>query len=207
MADTEKEKIAGTKSEDEDKCDAKKGEPEEKPKDDVNKAETGEEGDKEEEEKKKAKKGEGGGESPEEGAEAGAEATNTVTPGDMTGAKQDVMVPPSSVNVPETQTFPADKSADATAMKSPVYVALKKDYDALKQELAVATKDMREATAKKLDAVEKSVADRLANIQKAVDKFYSQSFYKAAGESVGPEGTQQLPIEKQLENGKARFSK
>ena len=87
------------------------------------------------------------------------------------------------------------KSVEPDLMKSPLYMGIMKQLDGIQDSMS-----------KKIDAMEKSVNDRLANTKKDLEKFYSQSMYKAVGENVSPEGTPLLSIQKQIEEGKVRFS-
>jgi hypothetical protein len=188
---------------------AKKEEMPEKPKDEVEKKEEEEEtkqetlDEEEEDEEKKKKKKKKQAENPEESNEDAAQSgENTITPGMDTPSKpQNVFVPPSSTDASREQDVPIEepmsKAAELELSKSPLFLNLSAQIDKIK-----------EAMSKKLDSVEKSVNDRLNNVLKdmgKIEKFYKQSFYKAAGENVAPEGVQALSIEKQLEMGKVRF--
>jgi hypothetical protein len=153
----------------------------------------------EEEKKKKCKKGEGNVNPAESEANgAGSQATST---GDMMGGGQHVLVPQSGISVSREQA-PMGKSVDSEMlMKSPLFVNITKQMDA-----------MQDALGKKVDALQKSVDDRLANIKKDLEvaekglkEFYGQSFHKALGESVGPEGVQSQTFEKQMAAGVIRF--
>src|SRR3972149_6595827 len=89
------------------------------------------------------------------------------------------------------------KKYKTNLMKSPLFVSITKQMDS-----------MQETLSRKVEALEKSVSDRLKNIKKDVEKiekFYSQSFYKAASEEVNPEGIQAQSISKQIADGKVRF--
>jgi hypothetical protein len=75
-------------------------------------------------------------------------------------------------------------------MKSPLYTEMSKQLSLIQKGVNT-----------KLDAIEKSVADRLSNIQKALDKFYSQPLYKSAD---------MMPVtptmKEQMAEGKVKFS-
>jgi hypothetical protein len=160
-----------------------------------------EEEDSEEEKKKKKKKAKKdvGGESPSEEASASNSGENTMSPGaDVPSKPQDVFVPQSSVNVAREQMTPMGKSVEPDLLKSPLFVNLSSQIEGI-----------RDAVSKKVEALEKSVNDRLTNVQKdmaKIEKFYGQSFYKAINENVAPESTQAQGIAKQLADGKIRFS-
>jgi hypothetical protein len=147
--------------------------------------------------KKKAKKGEGHAVSPEESGAASDSAEHSTSPGMGVPSTQNVFTPPSSVSGKREQETPMGKSVEPDLTKSPLFVNISKQMESL-----------QEALSTKVDALEKSVNDRLGNIKKdmeKVEKFYEQSFYKAAGENVGPEALQSLSIAKQIENGTVRF--
>ena len=162
--------------------------------------ETAEDEDSEEDKKKKKKlkKEEGDGESPEDDTESATDANSTITPNlSVPSQGQDVFVPPSDVNVSREQETPMGKSVNPDLMKSPLFVSLSSQIDGI-----------RDAVGKKVDALEKSVNDRLNNVLKdmaKIEKFYKQSFYKAIDENVAPESTINVPISKQIEEGKIRF--
>jgi len=147
--------------------------------------------------KKKAKKG-AGSLSPEESEAAGASEGHTTTPGLGVPSKpQDVFVPSSTVEGKREQSTPMGKSVNTDLLKSPLFVNLTKQMDA-----------MQDALTKKVDAIQKSVEDRMKNIKsdmEKIEKFYSQSFHKAISEEVGPEGIQSQSISKQIESGKIRI--
>ena len=154
--------------------------------------ESEEEEESEEEKKKKksklkAKKGEGSSQSPEEAANVSNADANTLSPGaDVPSKPQNVFVPSSSVSVAREQVTPMGKSfEDSPLMKH--------------------LEGMEKAMTERLAAMEKSMNDRLANTKKELEKFYNQSFYKAAGENVAPEATQAQSISKQIADGNVRF--
>jgi hypothetical protein len=161
----------------------------------------------EEETEEEARKSEGSslGQTPQESAESSSTDEHTTTPGKMTGKPQNVFTPQSGIpgNRMGTGRSPSEitysgKSVEPDLMKSPLFVELSGEIE-----------DLQKAVAKKVDAIEKSVSDRLDNIQKSVEKiekFYKQPFYKAIDENVSPESTTRKSIEKQLEDGKIRFT-
>jgi hypothetical protein len=60
-----------------------------------------------------------------------------------------------------------------------------------------------------MSATEKSIADRLANIEKtvkAVEKFYRNPMYKAISENASPESTMKKSIKEQIADGQVRFT-
>jgi len=164
--------------------------------------EVGEDEEETDEDKKKkkksklaAKKGDGSSQSPEEASTVATTGGSTTSPGATTPSKpQNVFVPQSSIIVSREQDTPMGKSAEPDLMKSPLYLGIVKQLDGISESMT-----------KKLEAMEKSVNDRLTNTKKELEKFYNQSFYKAAGENVAPEATQRLSIAKQLEMGEIRF--
>ena len=162
----------------------------------------------EEEKKKKkmkAQKGEQGGESPKEDATASTAAQNTTTPGAVIGVKQDIFVPQSGISTGRmasgsspSETHYAGKSASVDLQKSPLFVELSKQMEGLEKAMKA-----------KVEALEKSMADRMANAQKALDKiekFYAQPFYKAMNENTQPEAVVQKSVKKQIEEGNVKFS-
>lgn len=205
----DKEIVKATEEKPEDKDEVKKAESKEDD-DKLKKEEDDEEGsdDEDDEETKKKKKKKAvkseGGKTPEADTAAANTAGNTVSPNaGVPSATQDVFVPSSSIDGKNTQETPMGKSASIDLMKSPLYKGVMAQIDA-----------MNDAFSKRLDAFEKSQTDRANNIvkalaeaNKAAEKFYSGSFYKAVGENVAPEGLQQLPIKKAIEEGKVRFSR
>jgi len=55
-----------------------------------------------------------------------------------------------------------------------------------------------------MDAFEKSIKDRMDNIQKSAEKieqFYKQPFYKAIDENASPEGIQKQTLKEQIAKG------
>jgi len=138
------------------------------------------------------------GESPEEDAEDSNEAPNTIEPNaSVPSQAQNVFVPPSDVDGKREQVTPMGKSVNADLMKSPLFMNLSSQIEGIK-----------DAVSTRVEALEKSVNDRLKNVQKdmaEIEKFYKQSFHKAIGENVAPESTQALSIKKQLESGNVRF--
>uniref|UniRef100_A0A6M3XX30 Uncharacterized protein n=1 Tax=viral metagenome TaxID=1070528 RepID=A0A6M3XX30_9ZZZZ len=150
---------------------------------------------------KKVKKGEGLPQNPEEAATEAADAGHSTTPKPVIESKPDIFVPPSEVEGDREQDIPNQelgKSAKPDLTKSPLFVNVTKQLEGIKAALS-----------KKVDDLEKSVNDRLKNIHsdmEKIEKFYQGSFYKAASDEVGPEGLNAMPITKQIEKGKARFS-
>lgn len=149
----------------------------------------------------KTKKGEGAGEgSPGEESQEGADAQHSTTSASVIGTKQDVFVPSSGIqtgrmatgNTP-SETHYSGKSADMN--KSPVF-----------REISKQIADMGKAMDQKFAAIEKSFEDRVKNMQKAVEKFYSQPLYKAVGENNGPEATLRKGISEQIKDGQVRFN-
>jgi hypothetical protein len=132
----------------------------------------------------KAQKGELGGESPSEQATAATQAGATITPGALTPSPpQHVYVPTTGVvgsriaSAPKTTgVSPSDvtysgKSVNPDLLKSPLFVELNKSIDGIRMTMS-----------KKLEAIEKSLNDRLANLNKtliAVESFYEQPFFKS----------------------------
>lgn len=211
--DVSKEKLAEAEKEDvkkempqeeEEKCSKAEAEPEME-KEAFEGKETEEEESEEEKKKKKAEKGALGGENPEELVQESQTAGNTISPGAGTPSQsQHVLVPQSQISVSREQHTPMDgmhKSANPDLLKSPLFLNITKQMEAL-----------QDAMTSKMEAMEKSISDRLANMKKelatteeGLKKFYEQSFHKALGENVAPEATQQVTISKQLEDGKVRF--
>lgn len=155
--------------------------------------------------KAKMYKGELGGENPAEGVASGTDAGSSTSPGMGVPSTQQVLNNPTGVNGSRNATpgsfaggqSPSDvhysgkeAGAEPELMKSPLYTELSKAIDG-----------MQKALNKKVEALEKSVADRLGNIQKAMDRFYSQPFYKAVDENVNPEAIQKMTIKEQIEKG------
>jgi hypothetical protein len=152
--------------------------------------------------KKSSIKGEAGsGQSPEASSQSSMTAEHSTSPGMGVPSSQNVFVPQSSISVSREQ--PAfGKSADLDLMKSPIFVGLSEQISELKKALDV-----------KLDSVAKSYNDRLDNMKKELTsteknlkKFYEQSFHKALGENVAPEGIIQKSIEDQMKSGQVRYS-
>jgi len=130
----------------------------------------------------------------EEGAKAAA--SGTITPGDPMAPPQ-VFVPTSNVTVSSEHVTPMGKSVEPDLLKSPLWVGINKQLES-----------MQDTLGKKVDSLQKSVDDRLKNIKtdmEKIEKFYSQSFYKAAAEETGPEGLKMESFSKQLERGEIRF--
>jgi len=76
-------------------------------------------------------------------------------------------------------------------------------------ELSKQIDGLQEAVSKKFEAMEKSMKDRVANIEdtaKKIEKFYKQPMYKAVSESFGTEGTVKKSISQQLADGQINFS-
>jgi hypothetical protein len=134
---------------------------------------------------------------PAESEDKGNTAGSTTTPNaGVPSGKQDVFVPSSSVDGQRTQDTPMDsasvsKSVSPDLVKSPLYTGLSSQIEELKK-----------AMDSKLSAVEKSYNDRLDNMKKSLEQFYSGSFYKAAAIESAPEANS---FEKQLEKGEIRF--
>jgi hypothetical protein len=144
-------------------------------------------------------KGEMGGTNPEESETIGASDPHTITPNMTVPSKgQNVFVPTSRISVSREQPkYPNEvqlKSASPDLNKSPLFVELTKQINGIQKALAT-----------KLEAVEKSYNDRLANLQKTLDKFYAQPFYKSVNENVNPEAVLQQSIAKQIEKGSIEF--
>jgi hypothetical protein len=169
--------------------------------DKVKKAEEDEEEEEEEDEleekKKKAKKGVQASVNPEESEATSNTDGHTLTPGLSVPSKpQDVFVPSSSVDGKREQSTPMGKSVSPDLLKSPLFIQITKQMDS-----------MQDALTRKVDALQKSVEDRMKNIKsdmEKIEKFYSQSFYKAASDEVGPESLAPS-FSKQLEEGNVRF--
>jgi hypothetical protein len=162
-----------------------------------------------EEEKKKRKakrmKGEMGGENPKEDTASATDANSTITTGNVIGTAQHVLTPNSGIagtrnasgNEPSNTTY-SGKSANTDLNKSPLFIELSKQMTGLDKAIKA-----------KIEALEKSMSDRIANAQKAlnkIEKFYSQPFYKAIDESVSPEATMHKSIEEQIKAGKVQFT-
>jgi hypothetical protein len=157
-------------------------------------------------------KGELGGENPQEQAEAAGTSASTITPSPLTPSPpQHIYVPPTGVvgermgtigsiatgQAPSEVSY-SGKSVNPDLLKSPLFV-----------ELSGQLENLQKAFNKKLEAVEKSVSNRIVNLQKSigqVEKFYNQPFYKAIDEGFGPEGIQKQTITQQIKEGKVRFS-
>lgn len=149
-------------------------------------------------------KGELGGESPQEGAQSGTDAGSSTSPGMGVPSTQQVLSNNSGIGGARNASSgssagqsPADvhysgkeAGVEPELMKSPLFVELSKAIDG-----------MQKALNKKVEALEKSVADRLGNIQKSMEKFYSQPFYKAIDDSIGAEGVHKMSIKDQIEKG------
>lgn len=149
-----------------------------------------------------AQKGTGSSENPEESATEGADSTHSTTSMPVINTKQDVFNPPSGVNTGRnaTGTTPGQesysgKSANLDLMKSPLYAELSKSIAGMQKALNV-----------RIEAMEKSVADRLVNVQKALDKWNTQSLYKGFDENNNPEAVMQKGITEQIRDGKVRYS-
>lgn len=172
-----------------------------------------EEEDEEEEKKKKSKKKKemvkGEGTNPEEDTSSATDANSTISPGNP-ASTQDVFVPSSSVSTGReanhaaaTGEAPSEvsygKSAEPDLLKSPLYLEISKGLSSL-----------QESMSKKLEAVEKSVNDRVANLQKAlgeVEKFYKSPMYKAVSENSGAEALKkESSVAEQIAKGQVRFS-
>lgn len=144
-------------------------------------------------------KAEGSAVDPAESGAASNVSPNTLTPGYAVPDKaQHVLVPQSSINVSREQVTPMSKSADVDLTKSPLFNNISKQMN-----------DLQATLGNKVEALEKSVNDRLKNIKgdmEKIEKFYSQSFYKAAGENVGPEAVLRKGISEQIKDGAVRYS-
>lgn len=184
-------------------------------KDNLEKAEEEEEVDEKEKlknKKKKAVKGEGISENPEEANAVATDATHSVSPGmGVPSQPQDVFVPQSNVNIAREQNTPmayaqpAAKSATIDLTKSPLFNGLSEQIN-----------DMRKALDARFDSIAKSYNTRLDNMEKtfnelqksakgaedSIKKFYDQPFYKATVDNT----TSEMPVNKQISTGKARFS-
>lgn len=144
--------------------------------------------------KKEARKGEMGGENPSESADAGAAGPHTTTAGAVIGTHQNVFNPSTAVSVGRnatgsspSETHYSGKSANLELKKSPLFMEL----------------------SKQMAALEKSLMDRLTNVQKTVarvEKFYQQPFYKAIDENASPESVQKMSVSEQIQKGKVRFT-
>lgn len=179
-------------------------------KDDEQEVEKEEELDDEEEdpkEKKKTKKGsEGSGLDPEEDAADNDSDGNTTSPGAGVPSNQHVAFGPKTGDVgrnasgttPGQESY-AGKSVSPELMKSPLFLELDGQIEGMKK-----------AFDHKLDALNKSMNDRLANIQKGIDKvenFYKKApLYKAVEDSVGAEAAVKKGIKEQIAEGKVRYS-
>lgn len=143
------------------------------------------------------------GENPEEDTASATDANSTLTPGSVINTRQHVLNPQSNIRIgrnasagssagqsPSDVTY-SGKSADTEFMKSPLYKKMV---------------SMEKVLTAKLEAVEKSMKDRIADTKKEMEKFYSQPFYKMAGDNIGPESIQKQTISKQIEEGKVRYS-
>jgi hypothetical protein len=165
----------------------------------------------EEKKKKKTKKGELGGENPQEDTASATDANSSVSPNMGVPSTQNVFVPSSSTKVGREASSgsslgqsPSEvsygKSADTDLTKSPLFVELSAQLDALKKSFE-----------QKLVSVEKSVSDRVANLQKTageMEKFYKQSFYKAVDADAAPEAgfKKKASMKEQVESGKVQYS-
>jgi len=172
--------------------------------------ESEDEDEEEEEEEAEVEKDQFGGKTPEEEAIQSNTAGHTVSPNAKVPSTQNVFTPASQVSVgrsassgsiaggqsPSEVTY--GKSAKTDLLKSPLFVELSGQIEALQKSFE-----------KKLESIEKSVNDRVANLQKTagnLEKFYNQSFYKAVDENVAPEGVMKKSIKEQIDTGKARYS-
>lgn len=132
-----------------------------------------------EEDEDKTEKGEG--ESPEEGAEEADQAGNTISPNAGTPSTQDVFVPSSGVagkrnasagskvggQSPSEVSY-TGKSAQPDLLKSPLYVGMSKQLN-----------NFQKAMNDKFTAIEKSFADRISNLDKALKVLENQPVHKA----------------------------
>jgi hypothetical protein len=159
-----------------------------------------------EEEEETTEKGEMGGENQAEGAQASTTAGHTITPGKMTGQKQNVFNPETKIQgtrigtgtTPGQESYSSKSVENTDLLKSPLFTELSKQIG-----------DMQKSIGKKVEAVEKSFADRLANLQRtveAVEKFYEQPLHKGFVENAAPEGSIQKSVKQQLEEKNVRFS-
>jgi len=155
--------------------------------------------------KKKRMKGEQGGENPSEDTASATDANSTITTGNVIGTAQHILTPSSTIagtrnasgNEPSNTTY-SGKSANTDLNKSPLFIELSKQMTGLDKAIKA-----------KIEALEKSMSDRIANAQKAlnkIEKFYNQPFYKAIDESVSPEATMHKSIEEQIKAGKVQFT-
>jgi len=139
---------------------------------------------------------------PEEAEAEGAKDGNTTTNAAVIGNKQDVFNPSSAVNGAREATgnsnSPSSLGYTGKSLnfeKSPLFVEMSKHFAAL-----------GETVSKKLEATEKSVSDRIANMNKALEAMYNKPMYKAISEETNPEGVQKIGIKEQLAKGKFRTS-
>lgn len=181
MADDKKEIVKEEKPKEEEEKSMK-----EQDKEDLKKEEDEED---EEEKKKKAEK--------EAGAIAPQEAEASSSQGKLSG-NQNVFVPQSSVDGKREQETPMGKSVEPDLMKSPLFV-----------ELSGQIGEFQKAFDKKIEAMEKSVEDRLANLQKTVSKveqFYKAPLYKAVSENVGAESGFKKSLKEQITEGNIKYA-
>ena len=161
----------------------------------------------EEDDKETTKKGSEGGENPEEDTSASTQAGSSTSPNMGVPSTQNVMHGSSGIagarmatgnsNSPSSISY-AGKSASMDLQKSPLFVELSKQIAELNNSVTA-----------KLSAVEKSVNDRVANLNKSVEKveaFYKQPFYKAVNENVSAEGVLSKGIQAQIDEGKVRYT-
>lgn len=164
---------------------------------------------KEDEEDEEEMKKTGLEENPEEGAESGTDASSSTSPNMGVPSTQNVAHGPAtpssaarmannSAQSPSEVSYTGKSYGNVDLNKSPLYVELSKQIG-----------EMNKALMGKVNAIEKSMNDRLVNLQKtmsAVEKFYDRPLYKSVDENVNPEAVQAQSISKQIESGKVRFS-
>ena len=185
--------------EEEEKCKKKK---KMKKKEDEDEEKTVEKAD-DEEEMEKAE------ENPEESAKESTNASHSTSPNFGVPSRQDVFTPASNVHVGRESSSgsslgqsPSEvhyKSGNADLTKSPLFVGLSKQL-----------KDLAKSFDTKMEAVEKSMQDRIMNMEKSVkhaeavmQKFYDQPFYK----SQKTDAVQEIKtMSKQVQEGNVHYS-
>jgi len=167
----------------------------------------GEEEDEEDEDE--TEKGELGGQNPQEDTASATDANSTLSPNAGVPSTQNVFVPQSNVRVgresssgssagqsPSEVTY--GKSANTDLLKSPLFVELSSQIGALKKSFE-----------KKLEAIDKSMSDRVENLQKTakqIEAFYKQPLYKSIDENAAPEAVMKKSVKEQIDAGKVKFS-
>ena len=150
----------------------------------------------------------GGKDPAEEAVNSGTEG-HTTTTASVINTRQNVFVPSSNVKVRRESTSgssmgqsPSDvsygKSVSPDLTKSPLFVELNKSIEG-----------MQESVSKKLEAIEKSMNDRIVNMQKTIGKmeaFYESPFYKAIESDNQTFVKKEDTFSEQLSKGMVRFT-